>query len=46
MSKNIASGFGELFEAVKRVGEARGVRREGESLIRRIDGEIRKGGQR
>ncbi len=33
MSRNSAAGFGEVFEAVKRVVEARGVRREGESLI-------------
>lgn len=33
MSRENAAGYGVIFEAVKRVVEARGVRREGESLI-------------
>jgi hypothetical protein len=33
MSSDNAAGFGEVFDAVKRVVEARGVRQEGESLI-------------
>lgn len=33
MSRGDAAGFGEIFEAVKRVVDARGVRQEGESLI-------------
>ena len=33
MSRDTAAGFGEVFEVVKRVVEARGVRHEGESLI-------------
>jgi hypothetical protein len=33
MSRERAAGFGEVFEAVKRVVEVRGVRQEGESLI-------------
>lgn len=33
MGRDTAAGFGEVFEMVKRVVEARGVRREGGSLI-------------
>lgn len=33
MGRDSAAGFGDVFEAVKRVVEARGVRQEGESLI-------------
>ncbi|HEX8282580.1 MAG TPA: hypothetical protein VF588_04460 [Pyrinomonadaceae bacterium] len=33
MSRDHAAGFGNVFDAVKRIVEARGVRREGESLI-------------
>lgn len=33
MSRDTAAGFGEVLEAVRRVVEARGVRREGESMI-------------
>lgn len=33
LSKENTAGFGEVFEAVKRVVEARGVRQEGEPLI-------------
>ena len=33
MSRDNAAGFGAVFEAVKRVVEARGVRHEGEPLI-------------
>ena len=33
MSRENAAGFGAVFEAVKRVVEARGVRHEGEPLI-------------
>lgn len=40
MSRDNAVGFGEVFEAVKRVVEARGVRQEGESLITYTEGGI------
>ena len=33
MGRDGAAGFGDVFEAVKRVVEARGVRQEGEPLI-------------